>query len=164
MKYRFLSSSTSLDTWRRIIDRNQWVTWHYNNQLWRVKQVSAGVQTVPQLMTYVFIGESRSRSRLFLLSKIFLTWTYHKQKWQMQILGLKLSQNRSQDRFGTWYVHVIEIFDKRKKPEKNWLSIADQPVFDRKFDNKHTCTVRSQWSPIILKCISCCTAYYKNNI
>ena len=46
---------------------------------------------------------------------------------------------------------------KEKKPGKNWLSIADQPVFDRKFDNKHTCMVRSQWSPIILKCISCGT-------
>ena len=111
-------------------------------------------------MTYVFIGESRSRSRLFLLSKIFLTWTYHKQKWQIQILGLKLSQNRSQDRFGTWYVHVKEIFDKRKKPGKNWLSIADQPVFDRKFDNKHTCTVRSWGNPIILKCISCGTGLH----
>ena len=48
---------------------------------------------------------------------------------------------------------------KEKKPGKNWLSIADQPVFDRKFDNKHTCTVRSQWSPIILKCISCYTGH-----
>ena len=72
-------------------------------------------------MTYVFIGKSRSRSRLFLLSKIFLTWTYHKQKWLIQILGLKLSQNRSQDRFGTWYVHVKEIFDKRKKA---WKKLA----------------------------------------
>ena len=44
-----------------------------------------------------------------------------------------------------------------KRPGKNWLSIADQPVFDRKFDNKHTCTVRSWWNPIILKCISCGT-------
>ena len=77
--------------------------------------------SVPQLMTYVFIGKSRSRSRLFLLSKIFLTWTYHKQKWLIQILGLKLSQNRSQDRFGTWYVHVKEIFDKRKKA---WKKLA----------------------------------------
>ena len=72
-------------------------------------------------MTYVFIGESRSRSRLFLLSMIFLTWTNHKQKWLIQILGLKLSQNRSQDRFGTWYVHVKEIFDKRKKA---WKKLA----------------------------------------
>ena len=46
---------------------------------------------------------------------------------------------------------------KEKKPGKNWLSIADQPVFDRKFDNKHTCTVRSWWNPIILNCISCGT-------
>ena len=72
-------------------------------------------------MTYVFIGESRSRSRLFLLSKIFLTWTYHKQKWLIQILGLKLSQNRSQDHFGTWYAHVKKIFDKRKKA---WKKLA----------------------------------------
>ena len=106
---------------------------------------------------YAFIGESRSSSRLFLLSKIFLTWTYHKQKWLIQILGLKLSQNRSQDHFGTWYAHVKKSLTKEKKPGKNWLSIADQPVFDRKFDNKHTCTVRSWWSPIILKCISCGT-------
>ena len=72
-------------------------------------------------MTYAFIGESRSSSRLFLLSKIFLTWTYHKQKWLIQILGLKLSQNRSQDHFGTWYAHVKKIFDKRKKA---WKKLA----------------------------------------
>ena len=60
-------------------------------------------------------------SRPFLLSKIFLTWTYHKQKWLIQILGLKLSQNRSQDHFGTWYAHVKKIFDKRKKA---WKKLA----------------------------------------
>ena len=77
--------------------------------------------TVGYFMAYAFIGESRSSSRLFLLSKIFLTWTYHKQKWLIQILGLKLSQNRSQDHFGTWYAHVKKIFDKRKKA---WKKLA----------------------------------------
>ena len=121
------------------------------------------IKAVGYFMTYAFIGESRSSSRLFLLSKIFLTWTYHKQKWLIQILGLKLSQNRSQDHFGTWYAHVKKSLTKEKKPGKNWLSIADQPVFDRKFDNKHTCTVRSWWNPIILNCISCGTGFNDKN-
>ena len=90
-----------------------WVQYHF--------QIKWSNWPVGYFMTYAFIGESRSSSRLFLLSKIFLTWTYHKQKWLIQILGLKLSQNRSQDRFGTWYVHVKEIFDKRKKA---WKKLA----------------------------------------
>ena len=102
--------------------------------------------TVPQLMHFNIIGLHQDRTVhvcllsnlrsktgwsamesqffpgfFFLLSKIFLTWTYHKQKWLIQILGLKLSQNRSQDHFGTWYAHVKKIFDKRKKA---WKKLA----------------------------------------
>ena len=66
--------------------------------------------------------ESRDRvPGFFCCQRFLLTWIYHKQKWLIQILGLKLSQNRSQDHFGTWYAHVKKIFDKRKKA---WKKLA----------------------------------------